>query len=185
MRAAKAGDRSALESLFARYLPWLRQSVALRLGMPLRACAGIDDIVQQSLLDAFLGIHGFEPRSEGSFRNWLMTIAVNNARDTERRERRRPAVPLPETGIVGDGTSPTQGARAAELEERIEGALLALSSTHREILMLRERCAMEFAEIAAEMGFKNADTARALHHRALARLREQLDENAAGADGSR
>ena len=43
-----------------------------------------------------------------------------------------------------------------------------------EILVLRERCSLQYAEIAAELGFKNEDTARALHHRALRKLEDML-----------
>lgn len=186
VRAARGGDRDALNDLLQRYLPWVRQTVALRLGKPVRACTDIDDLVQESLLDAFVSLDRFEDRSEGSFRNWLASIALNNVRDAGRRAAcHKPGVrarPLAETyhtaspGLVAEATDarPSVIARANELEERIESAMLALSETHRETLILRDRCDMDYGEIAARLGFKNADTARALHSRALAHLQDRL-----------
>lgn len=181
VRAAQAGDRRALEDLFARYAGWVKQTVSLRLGRPLRQSADLDDVVQESLLDAFRCIESFRERSEGSFRSWLAQIVVNNARDHARSvaRRRRLAAPdpiqygspgaWPEGDPVADVT-PSQWAQANELESRLEHAMLRLSATHREIVILRDRCGMAYHEIAQQLGYKNADTARALHHRALGLL---------------
>jgi RNA polymerase sigma-70 factor (ECF subfamily) len=192
LRAARAGDRGALDELLARYLPWVRQTVALRLGQPLRACADLDDLVQESLLDAFRGLDRFEDRSEGSFRNWLASIVLNNVRDASRRARGgagRPRVqPLADSSTstfagptpAARDAAPSELARANELEDRIEQAMLRLSATHREVLILRDRCDLGYAEIAEQLQFKNADTARALYSRALAHLQSRLADDAPG-----
>lgn len=186
VHAARGGDRDAMNELLLRYLPWVRQTVALRLGKPVRACSDLDDLVQESLLDAFVALDRFEDRTEGSFRHWLAAIVLNNVRDAARRAgSRKPGVraqPLTETyhtaspGVLPEARDPRPSmiARANELEERIESAMLALSETHRETLILRDRCDMDYGEIAARLGFKNADTARALYSRALAHLQERL-----------
>jgi RNA polymerase sigma-70 factor (subfamily 1) len=188
LRAVRAGDRQALSDLLARYEPWVRQTAALRLGRPLADCTELDDIVQETLLDAFRGLEGVEQWSEGGFRHWLVRLVVNNVTDAARRSGRKKRDParverrLDHSSVSG-GTSlpgrqptPSQHAQAHELEARIEQGLLALAPTHREIIVLRERCGMGFDEIAAQLGFKNADTARALHHRALTRLEHLLRE---------
>jgi RNA polymerase sigma-70 factor (ECF subfamily) len=183
LRAIQDGDRDAMNQLLARYLPWVRQTAALRLGQPLRDCQDLDDIVQQTLLDAFRSLASFEQTTEGGFRHWLAQVVLNNVRDAARRRGRHA-----ERQVRGDSSSstggwarvpsadasPSQLAQANELEARIEDAMLRLTATHREILVLRDRCGMEYAEIASQLGFKNADTARALHHRAASRLQELL-----------
>src|SRR5262245_12995939 len=87
VRAAQRGDAEALEALFTRYLPRVRQIVALRLGWRLRQLLEVDDIVQEVLLDAFQGLGQFEPRSEGSFRNWLARTVEREIVDTSRTEK--------------------------------------------------------------------------------------------------
>ena len=51
--AAQKGDRSALEALFERYLPRVRQIVALRMGRRLNQVVEFDDIAQDVLLKVF------------------------------------------------------------------------------------------------------------------------------------
>lgn len=178
VRAAKAGDRTALDDLLRRYLPWVRQTVALRLGQSRRDLAALDDLVQQSLVDVFRSIDGFRECSEGSFRHWIAKIVLNNVRDHARRNassrRRTEHETATASGIAAHNASPSQCAQSAELEERFEQALLAMTAMHREILILRDRCGMSYEEIASQLGYRNADTARALHHRAMTVLDKLL-----------
>lgn len=173
VRAAKAGDRAALDDLLCRYLPWVRQTVSLRLGQSLRNLAAIDDLVQQSLVDAFCSIDGFREMSEGSFRNWMAKIVLNNVRDHGRRNgsangsARTSHDTASVSQIASRDPSPSQIAQAGELEASVEQALLSMRPMHREILILRDRCGMTYDEIAVQLGYRNADTARALHHRAM------------------
>jgi RNA polymerase sigma-70 factor (ECF subfamily) len=182
--AANAGDREALNDLLARYLPWVRQTVALTMGRRLRDLDALDDVVQESLLDAFRAIHRFEDRTENGFRHWLTRIVLNNVRDSSRRqakaEQRRDMSSglLPLASPVAHDPRPSQIALADELEQRIEQALLDLPALHREIVILRERCGLDDAAIAARLGYKNADTVRALYHRAMKSLRERLADDA-------
>ncbi len=85
VRRAQTGDCDASAALFERYLPFVRQLVVLRVGKPLRDLGEDEDIVQQSLLEALRQLDGFEPRSEGSFRNWMVQLVENNIRDHWRR----------------------------------------------------------------------------------------------------
>lgn len=188
LRAVHDGDREAMNDLLTRYLPWVRQTASLRLGRALRDFHQLDDIVQESLMDAFRSLDSFRQSSEGAFRHWLALVVINNIRDVARKRTRgarsaaREELPS-DPSATSDGWSrvasaeatPSQHAQAHELEERVERAMLALTATHREILVLRDRCGMEYAEVASTLGFKNADTARALHHRATSRLRQLLD----------
>lgn len=180
VRAARDGDRAALDGLFRRYLPWVLDTVALRLGRRRQDCAAIEDLAQESLLDAFRAIDRFRDRSEGSFRHWLAKIVENNVRD---RERRRTAqkrgegrerlfrdlfdseVGGPE--VAGRDSSPSQVASAREDVALVEAALLRLNERQREILILRDRCGMSFEEVAEALGLKNAESARTTYRRAL------------------
>ena len=186
VRAARVGDRAALEDLFARYLPWVVRTVALRLGKRLQECTDLEDLAQESLLDAFRSIDRFQERSEATFRNWLARIVEHNVRDAARRQRSRRtqlAEPLPELEtatssgpqLVARDPRPSEVAAGHELEARLEAAMLRLSERHRELLILRDRCGMGYDEVARELQLKNEDTARALHHRALQQLARSLE----------
>jgi RNA polymerase sigma-70 factor (ECF subfamily) len=184
VRQAQAGDAAALEQLVARFLPWVRQTIALRVGRSRRDCADLDDLVQETLLEAIRSLHQFQPRSLGAFRSWLACIALNNVRDRARRDATRRRVMAGDLTrwqtmaleIEAKDATPSEMARVNELEARIEAALLALSPTHREVLVLRNRCSYSYEQIAAELGYKNAATARALYDRARARLQKHLGQ---------
>src|SRR5580692_3238935 len=76
--AAQAGDARALDSLLAGYLP-LVYNLA---GRALRGHADVDDVVQETMLRVVRGIGGLE-RPE-SYRSWLVSIALRQARDQGR-----------------------------------------------------------------------------------------------------
>lgn len=180
VRAARDGDRTALEALFERYAPWVLQTVALRLGRRRQDCEVLEDVVQEALLDAFRSIDGFRERSEGSFRNWLARIVENTTRDQERRRNAqkrgggkvRMFRDLSESGLEGADPpgrdeSPSQVAGERENAALVEAALLRMGEKQREILILRDRCGMSFEEVASAIGLKNAESARTTYRRAL------------------
>lgn len=180
VRAARDGDRAALDALFARYLPWVFETVALRLGRRQKDCGDIEDLVQESLLDAFRSIERFEERSEGSFRHWLARIVENNVVDRERRRRaqkrgggkERVFRDVYDTAASGPEArsheaTPSQVAGRRENAELVELALLRLPERCREILILRDRCEMSFEEVAAAIGLGSAESARTTYRRAL------------------
>jgi RNA polymerase sigma-70 factor (ECF subfamily) len=184
IRAAQAGDRAAAEQLFTRYRDRLLQVVSLLLARR-RKDLGEDeeDIVQDSLLEAFLDLGDFEPRSDGAFLHWLSTIAENNLRDTARRQqarkrgegRVRPRADLSGDFLLsslfpGHEPTPSQVAGAHELMERVESALIALPERDRRVFVLRRLCGLSNEEVAVELGLGGASSVRSLYSRTLARL---------------
>ena len=81
----ETGDASALDGLFARYLPRVRRLVASRLGRSPAALASVDDLVQDTFRDAVDSADRVELRSDGAFCNWLAQVVGNNVRDHQRR----------------------------------------------------------------------------------------------------
>lgn len=186
VRKAQDGDRSAIESLFERYLPRVRQVVALRLGYAARQFAAYEDLVQDAMIRVFQKLDCFEERSEGSFRNWVAVCVGNSVRNSLRKENSaRPGggriVSIPEredglaTSIFRDkGPGPTTMYRGQELFDRIEEALLKLAPAEREVILLRKFCEMEYVEIAKTMAFPSEVAARKAVSRAVALLEEQV-----------
>ena len=73
--AAQRGDRTALETLLAQYLPLLYNII----GRALNGHADTDDVVQDTMLRAVRGLP--ELRDPGAFRSWLVAVAVRQVRD--------------------------------------------------------------------------------------------------------
>lgn len=192
VRGAQAGDRRALDDLFARYLPRVRRIVALRLGCPSKDFAAYEDLVQESLLRAFEKLDQFEEQSEGTFYHWISSCVASamnlHFRKAGARKRGGGKVKalsdLGEAGLTASIFSssepgPRTRASARELEEKIEAALLALKSHHREVIVLRHLCGMSSEEVARALGFSSGATARKVLERAMAELKERLGPAAA------
>lgn len=186
--AAKKGDRQALESLFARYLPRVRQIVALRLGQRQRKFLEVEDVVQETLYTIFRDLDRFEQTSEGSFRNWLAKCVeckiVDLARNVEAKKRGGGQVrrfgdfageSLSGSIFAGKCPTPSQVAQAKETEERLEAALLGLPAHYREVIILRQLCEMSYGEVARALGFREEAAARKACSRALAKLKALLE----------
>jgi RNA polymerase sigma-70 factor (ECF subfamily) len=186
--AAKGGDRRALENLFARYLPRVRQIVALRLGRRQHQFLEDDDVVQEILFTVFQDLERFEHKSEGSFRNWIAKCVeckiVDLARNAEAKKRGGGKVRrfgdfgterLSDSIFPGKGPTPSQVAQAKETEEKLEAALLSLPAHYREVIILRQLCEMSYPEVAKALGFREEVSARKACSRALAKLKELME----------
>lgn len=191
VRGAQAGDRKALEDLFARYLPKVRRIVSLRLGCPLKDFARYEDLVQESLIRAFEKLDQFQEQSEGTFYNWIsscVSSAVNlEFRKLGAQKRGGGKVKalsqfqtegLTASIFASDEPGPRTRASAHELDEKIEAALLEMKSHHREVIVLRHVCGMSSDEISKALGFSSAATARKVLERALAELKDRLGPSA-------
>jgi RNA polymerase sigma factor (sigma-70 family) len=185
LRAARAGDAEARERLFARYLPRVRQIVALRIGKRLRQLGEIEDIVQEVLLKILGGLEQLEPRSEAHLRNWLARCVENQVIDHARglsREKRGGGRVLRfsdlDSGVLRSSlldagvSTPSEHAQASELAQRFEDALLSMASHHRELIILRAVCGMSFEDLADELGLSTPGAVRVAYSRALRRLEE-------------
>jgi RNA polymerase sigma-70 factor (subfamily 1) len=190
LRAAQAGDREAAERLFTRYRDRLLQIVSLLLAKRRGdLLEDEEDIVQESLLEAFLNLQGFEPRSEGAFLHWLSRIAENKLGDTLRRRQARKrgegrvrlradlsASFLLSSLFPGREPTPSQVGGAHELLERVESALIALPERERRVFVMRRLCGLSNEEVAAELDLGGASSVRSLYSRTLARLSFHLPD---------
>jgi len=169
LRAARAGDPSALERLLA---PYERPLYRLCLGV-LRHAEDAEDAVQETVLRALRGIGRF--RADSSVHTWLYRIAVNVC--LERKRSRRPvggsdelqrepcvSLPFPDESLVD---------RLQVLE-----ALQALPPRQRIMLLLKEVDGCTAAEIARVMRCSERRVYHELHlaHRTLAQWRRDAAE---------
>src|SRR4051794_16651827 len=78
---ARAGDDAALNALVARYLPRLRRWASGRLPQWARDMADTQDLVQETVLQTFRRIEGFEYRGDGALQAYLRQAVMNRIRD--------------------------------------------------------------------------------------------------------
>lgn len=187
VRLAKEGDAGAMEKLFVRYLPRVRQIVAFRLGFRPQDFAAFEDLVQESLLKLFEKLEQYEERSEATFRNWVsrcVAHTVSNQLRDGRAAKRGGGQVRPLSSFAGEDLStvvfaakdpsPSSLYRGKELRDRIEVALLELKEHYREAILLRSFCEMSFEEVAKTLGLRTEAAARKMFSRAMAELRQKL-----------
>lgn len=171
---ANAGDRAALDLLFARYLKPLQRWASGRLPMWARAATDTHDLVQDTLLNAFKKIGSFEAKREGAFQAYLRQAVMNRLRDQLRRVQARPQTESLEERHDETGVSPLEYAIGMETFERYEAALSRLSTEEQEAIIGRVEMDNTYDELARNLGKPSADAARMAVTRALVRLAEEM-----------
>lgn len=187
VRAAQGGDTAALDQLVSRYLPRIRGIVAARMGRRLQALVDVDDMVQETLRLAIVGLARFEYRSEGSFQHWLAQCVENAIRNEHRRRSalKRDATReahvcdlgetrLAETVFPDESPNASHVARRRENLDRLEDAMLELAPRYREVIVLRAFGEMPYKQIAEVMELPSENTANALFVRARRKLMDTL-----------
>ncbi|MGH9254575.1 MAG: RNA polymerase sigma factor [Vicinamibacterales bacterium] len=177
LERARAGDAAALEDLFARHIPLLRRWASGRLPRWARDIVDTSDLVQETVLDTFKHLDGFEPRGEGALRAYLRQAFINRLRNQLRRAIRRPPAEALDSAVASDTTSPLEAAIGRETLERYERALERLDPDEREAVVTRIEFGLSYAEVAEALGRPSADAARMAVVRALVKLAKEMDVN--------
>ena len=146
LERARRGDRDAFAAIVTRNQDDL-YTMALRiLGTPHDAA----DVVQETFLRAYTHL----PELRGkTVRAWLFRVAINCARDVQRRSIRRPAMPLADdAGNVIELPDPALGPEASAVARQqtaaIKEALLRLPADFRAAIVLRDVNDLSYEEIA-------------------------------------
>jgi len=177
-----AGERTALEELVQRDLPWIRSRVSQRLGDALRAHGTTDDFLQESVLDILQYTPRFVADDADTFRRLITRIVENTLRGQSefyarlRRDRAR-QTPLPTDSalLLGASRSTTPSRHAAQLEEEawVRLAMDLIDPDERDLLVMREWNGDSFATIGDRLGVPE-NTARMRFTRAVGRLADKV-----------
>ena len=168
----QTGDRDAFRYLVERYQDVLFGTAVLMTGN--RAVA--EEQVQEALLSAWRGVHGF--RLGRPLKPWLLRILVNSVLSHQRR-RALPTVNLDGNGPDVPETATSGPAETLDtLEDRLElrRAVAGLSPDHRQVVALRYFAGLTVPEVARTLSVREG-TVKSRLHRALAILRQRLDES--------
>lgn len=178
VEAAQAGDTRAFEQLMLRYKSRLTHYL-----LPLtRDGNDTDDIVQETLIKAYMGLHSF--RGESSFSTWLFRIGINTAMNSlARRGRQLPRVSDPTTDEQGeiqqrfegnaDLETPEAKMETKQILDLLDAALEKLPPEQRTSFEMRELEGLSYEEIAEQMHCP-VGTVRSRIHRARDTLNAAL-----------
>ena len=115
--------------------------------------ADAEDLTQEAFSRAYLNIDRFDPRYRLS--TWLYRIALNVTRDHMRSAKRRERPCEPSSPLL-DGEdisrSPLQHTAAMDEARRLHRAMMSISDSYREVLVLKDLEQLTFAEISKITG---------------------------------
>jgi len=169
--AFRQGDRRAFETLVRRHQRpvW---AIVHRFAKDRDAA---EDLAQRTFVLALERISELR----GTFRPWLLRIAVNlsknHVRDTSRLVRTTTDDGEGEGNIQGltVETRPDEQLDQARLAHLVRGAVATLPDRQREVVMLRVDGQLSFADVGAALGITE-NNAKVTYHHAVKRLRERL-----------
>jgi RNA polymerase sigma-70 factor (ECF subfamily) len=148
VRAAQAGDRTALDALLRRHHDRV-------LGI-CRRLAGNEadalDAAQDALVAIVRGLPRFDRQAK--FTTWAHRVATNACIDELRRRGRRPILGLPEDhdGAARGRSAPAAGIELLPDRMAVDAALARLPEEFRVAVVLRDLCDLEYSDIAEQLG---------------------------------
>ena len=166
---AKSGDERAMNALISRYLPRLERWASGRLPRYARSLLDTGDLVQETLLRVVQGLR-LDSRGPDLFQAYVRQAVLNRIRDQVRWARRRAGSIEISENMADTKPSPLEQAVGADVLERYERALEALSEEERQFVHLRIELDFDYDEIAAVTGRPSRDAARMSVRRALAKV---------------
>ncbi len=191
LEQARAGDKGALNDLFARHRARLRRMVELRLDGRLQARIDASDVIQEAFVEAVTRQDEYLRQPSYPLFLWLRLIVGERLLKLHRHHLGtqmrdagmevsiyRGALPAASSAalaaqLLGKHTSPTQAAVRAERMMRLQEALNALEPIDREVLSLRHFEEMTIVETALSLGIEESAAAKR-YIRALKRLKTIL-----------
>lgn len=166
VKAAQAGDRQALATLWENITPKLFGYLI----NVLKHRSLAEDILQTTWLKAIEALPKFQYRSSTKFNAWLFAIARNECKQHWRKDQR-------DATYINEQTETLEAAiDQTETNLLVEQMLSKLSEDDREIIRLRYIADLSVNDIAAVLDI-NFVTARVRLHRAINKARANLKIN--------
>ncbi len=132
-----------------------------------------EDTASEVFLKVARSIHDFEG-DEGSFRSWVFVIAHRTLIDERRQRSRRPDQVAPPPDETSEGGNVEEEAVESLVTAEVLAAFGRLTETQRDVLALRMVAGLSLEQTAQVLG-KRIGAVKALQHRALASLKQELD----------
>ena len=187
---ARSGDRAALEDLLLAHCSFITRHIGPKIPASVRGVLSVDDVLQQTFLEAFRSVYRFQPRTPNSFRVWLKTIAdcqlQNMVKALTRKKRGGEFRAINRAGVDGENSlvalvevlsgklgTPSAAAIRREAIQAVQVGIAGLPDDQRTAIQMRYLEGKSLDQTAARMG-RTPSAVRSLIHRAKQRLRETL-----------
>lgn len=180
--------RELLGRLVAEHYDTLRKAIEVRLDHFLSRRVAVEDVLQETFLEALERLDAYLARPELPLRLWLRLLAVQKIKtlyrfhvQARRRDPRREVPLRSDTGSFGgpgpvvaaDVPTPSQVAIRSERQERFARALNDLGPVDREIVLLRHFERLPWADAARALSMRET-AVRKRYGRVLRKLRSSL-----------
>lgn len=142
----RAGEPDAFGTLVARYYDACWRFAYHMLGER----ADAEDVVQDTLLRAYLAIGRYDERDQ--FRGWLFRILTNQCRNAQTSRGRRARRFVQDDVAIESATAPPPGVVRGVEDALLIKALGQLDPLQREALLLKYAEGLEYGEMAAMTG---------------------------------
>lgn len=148
------------------------------------SAAEAEDAAQEGFVKAYLALGRF--RAGEPFRPWILQVVGNEARNRRRAQGRRTGLVDRAIHAFRGGTAPPPEVEvlAGESQSEVRAALARLREEERVVVTCRYLMDLSEAETAAALGIP-AGTVKSRLHRALGRLRADLEAAGSPAGASR
>ena len=189
IESAQQGDGNALDELVQRCEPRLSAVIRSHLAPQLKQKLGVEDLVQETFLEAWRSLGSFAWQGESAFWAWLGALARGVIHREARRFRAQKRAAQGEVSLAhrvrspsGSSVelvellrkscaSPSTALRRDERFQRLRHALSTLSPDHRKVIFLARVQELSIQEVSRRMG-RSPDATSVLLFRALVKLQE-------------
>lgn len=193
IRRASEGDQAAQNELFSSHRDRLQRMIRLRIDRRIQGRLDSSDILQEGYIDVFRNLPKYTEAPSTSFFVWLRNIVGLKLAEVHRRhlgiEKRdarrdvsiyRGALPAVNSvslaaQLLGQLTSPSQGAVKKEMRIRLQEVLDGMDEIDREVIALRHFEQLDSQETADVLEMSKSG-ASSRYIRALRRLKEELSQ---------
>jgi RNA polymerase sigma-70 factor (ECF subfamily) len=184
VRQIRDGETTLFDVLMRRH----KQRVYRVVRAVMNKESDVEDVMQQTYMNAFTHLHQFEERAQ--FSTWLTRIAVNEAFATRRKVKAPESVVRIQfeldddrrgymDTLISPDADPERQAYAQELRRVLEAAVEALPDNYRSVFMLRDIEGLSTSDTGEKLGL-GEEAVKSRLHRARAMIRRAVTKRIGG-----
>jgi RNA polymerase sigma-70 factor, ECF subfamily len=154
VRRTLEGDEQAFAQLVRAYEKVLF-NLALRM---VRNHEDARDLTQAVFIRTYQNLHRFDGRHR--FFSWIYRIMINESLNHLKRQRPKDAL---DERIAELGRGPAEERERAQIDERVDEAVMGLSEMYRDVIVMRHFLGLSHVEMSRQLGIPEKTVKSRLH----------------------